>query len=710
MFLPANKTAIYTGGLYGANAGIALMNAAKTTVLTFITAGATAFKNTVTIPAATVDRYIRASFLNVNDYGTVLPFSITYSVSPEVWHVARVEDFNALKNTVETKLVRPAKAGDTITYQYSDFVWADGAYDINGNVVGSGRWKHATAGKPVLAGATAIFTGAWLGQSAGCLISNSAGQIVQLVTSPNPATGANDFVTEITVQLHPEAATFRPSIYTGSGINDFTAYITTVVEEKYFVAKNEELDAFIGFFIMNISADYNYKRRVNTHSRTPRSGFLNDAYFSVESGTIFGLADVLKGDIIYWNGTTWAKKTYRLNLAEGGGGGGGGIPEITDYDVIIVGGGAGGVGAAYALKNTGLRVLLIEKDASLGGTHLNAWVNVYATTPPPPYLKSVIETLIATGKARYINSEYEEFTSEELANITYDNTYLRYEFTGKPEACVTLDIEGTAAKYLADISTGVTVILGATMTSVNYEGEYVKGITYTKAGVTTTVTSKYFIDSTADDNLIAMIGGERLQGEEATTKFQAEYGFTEARGTTNSSTVCNAPTMMYRTIVGTEDLSGIIAAFNNDAAAYYSPDKTKIYFNTVSFLSNAGYEVVRDGSEAVRLIMSPKTIQHWKTVKNGGAARFATLNLPARKFEANAPRLGVRETWRLKAERLLNENSFYTQISVDNIKIGNNLDKKIACANHIVDIHGTSNITTANKAAMNAARRPYGVP
>ena len=36
-----------------------------------------------------------------------------------------------------------------------------------------------------------------------------------------------------------------------------------------------------------------------------------------------------------------------------------------EYDVCIVGGGAGGIGSAYALKNSGLRVCLIEKDNML---------------------------------------------------------------------------------------------------------------------------------------------------------------------------------------------------------------------------------------------------------------------------------------------------------------------------------------------------------
>ena len=43
------------------------------------------------------------------------------------------------------------------------------------------------------------------------------------------------------------------------------------------------------------------------------------------------------------------------------------IPEIADYDVVVVGGGMGGVGAACAAAHGGARTLLIERFAQLGG-------------------------------------------------------------------------------------------------------------------------------------------------------------------------------------------------------------------------------------------------------------------------------------------------------------------------------------------------------
>ncbi len=42
-------------------------------------------------------------------------------------------------------------------------------------------------------------------------------------------------------------------------------------------------------------------------------------------------------------------------------------PVVADYDVVVVGGGVGGVGAALAAARCGKRVLVIEKGVFLGG-------------------------------------------------------------------------------------------------------------------------------------------------------------------------------------------------------------------------------------------------------------------------------------------------------------------------------------------------------
>lgn len=67
------------------------------------------------------------------------------------------------------------------------------------------------------------------------------------------------------------------------------------------------------------------------------------------------------------------------------------------YDVCIVGGGAGGIGAAYALRNQGYRVCLIERLDSLGGTHCNAGVGLLIPTPLCDWYKALAMDMYNDG-------------------------------------------------------------------------------------------------------------------------------------------------------------------------------------------------------------------------------------------------------------------------------------------------------------------------
>lgn len=120
--------------------------------------------------------------------------------------------------------------------------------------------------------------------------------------------------------------------------------------------------------------------------------------YTGESKTL-NCATVFNGDIVYveettinTNGGTAVGKIYRSIR----------VPKAcytqkaVKYDVIIVGGGAGGIGCAYAMKDSGLRVALIERQDTLGGTHCTN-VGLLIANPVGDWYKALCETAYNSG-------------------------------------------------------------------------------------------------------------------------------------------------------------------------------------------------------------------------------------------------------------------------------------------------------------------------
>ncbi len=384
------------------------------------------------------------------------------------------------------------------------------------------------------------------------------------------------------------------------------------------------------------------------------------------------------------------------------------------YDVVIVGSGSAGIAAAYALNNTPYKVCIVEKLDKIGGTAINAWMNCFAASGDVPFLKKVTEDLMAEGKALYVNTRYQVFANQVLANVVYDDTIVEQRFikNGKTEACVSYDPDALRERYLRDLG-GMRILTSAELVAATKTGNAIESITVSRNGSTEVIKGKVFIDCTGDDVLLRVVDNPTYIGSDAKTRYQSEYGFVENNaGNTSIATALNYPSLIYRVELGEEDLSGITAAYSRDILPYYNPDKTYIYLNPLATLASndaTGASVVADGADVVYGRLFPRTKQQWKNIKTNGGVSQAVLNhydFTLQKYSSQASMLGVRETYRAKCERMLNENNFYVQISSANMATGDSLDKKIAYGNHIADSHGDSSI---NVNAINQNLVPYGV-
>ena len=101
---------------------------------------------------------------------------------------------------------------------------------------------------------------------------------------------------------------------------------------------------------------------------------VGDFWLNDQTERVMGLHCYLHypNDIMYYNGSNVEPLHLPHNKE---------TARQEQYDVVIVGGGAGGMGCAYALKDKGYRVCLIEKNDMLGGTHIHGAIPVLISSP-----------------------------------------------------------------------------------------------------------------------------------------------------------------------------------------------------------------------------------------------------------------------------------------------------------------------------------------
>ncbi|OGJ87548.1 MAG: hypothetical protein A2268_03860 [Candidatus Raymondbacteria bacterium RifOxyA12_full_50_37] len=154
------------------------------------------------------------------------------------------------------------------------------------------------------------------------------------------------------------------------------------------------------------------------------------------------------------------------------------------YDVIVCGGGTGGVPAAVAAARNGARTLLIERLGMLGGTATAALV--------APYMSHL------AGKKPVNRGLFEEFCGcmkkEGLTSL----------FRGR-----LIGFDAEIMKLLLDkftLTAGVELLFHATITNVIKKGGRIQAVRVFHRGGFETISGKVFIDATGDGDVAAMAG------------------------------------------------------------------------------------------------------------------------------------------------------------------------------------------------------------
>lgn len=403
----------------------------------------------------------------------------------------------------------------------------------------------------------------------------------------------------------------------------------------------------------------------------------------------------------------------------------GSIPIGATYDVVIIGGGSSGMGAAHALLSRGHKVLVVEREAGLGGTAVQAWVNTWIPGIAPPYLESALTTLVAANKA----------------SGTLANSYLRSAFaqSGVESQWVT-DVDAMAALYASNLAAdaNITIMPSTQIIALgSSSGERVTSAVLKMAsGKKIRIASSLWIDASAEGVLCRLASPipdvDYYVGEDPQSRFSEAL----APATGASMYNISEPDLYFRIDQTTDDSAALAAVatvttntpqtssspitrpsyiqFDGYPAADAYYPATKLSVNALAGLAQDDGVSLKLGYDGLLAAMRVRQYEFWKYVKLAlikhylmSESSVGSWSVDYRNWHhsgQSAPMVGVREGYRIVCEYMMRQSDLATLIKTTNI--GNN----IAMGSHTIDFHRYGAKSSSAIATFNAnTLRPSGI-
>ena len=350
------------------------------------------------------------------------------------------------------------------------------------------------------------------------------------------------------------------------------------------------------------------------------------------------------------------------------------MPQVKLYDVCIVGGGAGGIGAAFALRKSGLKVCLIERESCLGGTHINAYIQEWLPTPAPPFVKELFDkyrsifTLASSAGGDYNKSlYYNAKTAKRVGEIQYDRLKL-------------------SNVYYDELVNYIDLYFNTKLIGANYKNKlcnYIE-VKNTLTGGETKIYAKKWIDASGE--LCKIANGEEnvgwYIGSDGKDRFNEDFYSAEEEPNRYEINVLEIAYRMSPDPTQSENLSkvqdipGVGVAVNNLFKDLSNTEYRLQSTSTGSGLSKQRY--VDEGYDSSYIQGLTNVMCCWKKTKEN--KKYNTF-----KFDRPAPMLGIREGHRIICDNMMVQSDL-------NVRVTSSTDivakKTIALSTWYVDIHG----------------------
>lgn len=371
--------------------------------------------------------------------------------------------------------------------------------------------------------------------------------------------------------------------------------------------------------------------------------------------------------------------------------------NVLSCDVCVVGGGSGGFGAALAAARAGAEVILVEKEAWLGGTSTSAYVTNWEPGPGCAFALELYERLRNEPGAVAVVPRTHSYQRDEpygmaVGNGQHDQTYeasLRRAGVPHEKQCSVVMKPEALAKVMETmlLEAGVTILLNTTFNDAVLEDEVVRQIACTsKDGQQLIIRASVFVDSTGGAVLCRKSGCETMLGAEPRSRLQEPSAPEEARRFLNGISLCYhirksaAPVAPPKPSANSEGFG--------KSAFVYGVDAEELLVNPLPI--GAGILLLDNGYEKTMEIAKERVLGHWSWL-------HAYPHFQAYELVSEAPMLGIRESYRVVTDYILTESDIRAGLSRQTHQ------DMIAIADHPLDIHGGG-------PALKEGKEPYGIP
>ena len=336
------------------------------------------------------------------------------------------------------------------------------------------------------------------------------------------------------------------------------------------------------------------------------------------------------------------------------------IPVVADADVVVVGGGPGGVCAAVAAARMGVQVVLAERYGALGGMASFGEVT--------PFMSN-------HAKKQYLtNGIFKEWRDRMKAALTteinqqyFDESYMDFYSRIVDKNLSMLILEELC------LESGVKLLYHHNLCDVIMDGGKIKSAVFSSKSGFSAISGKVFIDSTGDGDLAVLSGCEAMSGNED--------------GLCQPMTTCFKLSGIDRTRF--PDRAGVNAIYDEvkTQGEINCPRENVLWFNTWSSDTvhfNTTRIVKKSGVNAVEL--SEAEIEGRRQIREYFS--FLKKHVPGcenARISSIAHHVGVRETRRIKGLIVQTSEDFDT---------AKKYPDAIAKASYCIDIHNPSGTGT----------------